>query len=138
MNHIKRNLFLFLACILLMNAFPLGALATEDNTLIDIGQGEVITEETIEEPAIAEEPKPTPEATEISVAFSLSEGEIVPVGVMAETSELSVEDEIVETESPQEDAATESAEDLTGADTPAEASDSTEEDTEETPATYTK
>lgn len=79
MNHTKRSLFLFLACMLLMSVFPPGALATEDNTLIDIGQEEVITEETIEEPANTKEPEPaltptpTPEATEPPVANSLDE-----------------------------------------------------------------
>ena len=135
MNPMKKSLALLLSLLLLLSIFPLGAFATEEVEPVDTGPEEIITEEIVEEPAITEEPEPTPEATETPVANSLSEDEIVPVGVTAETSELPVEEEIVETESTQEDAA-ESTEDLTEADTPAEASDSTEEDAEETPATY--
>jgi len=134
----KKSLALLLSLLLLLSIFPLGAFATEEVEPVDTGPEEIITEEIVEEPVNTEEPEPTPEATETPVANSLSEDEIIPVGVMAETSELPVEDEIVETESAQEDATTESAEDLTDAETPAEASDITEEDAEETPTTYTK
>ena len=136
MNPMKKSLALLLSLLLLLSIFPLGVFASEEVDAIDTGQEEVITEEIVEEPAITEEPEPTPEATETPVANSLSDDEIVPVGVTAEASEPPVEEEIVETESTQEDAATESTEDIAEAEIPAEASDSTEEDAEETPATY--
>ena len=138
MNPMKKSLALLLSLLLLLSIFPLGAFATEEGEPVDTGPEEIITEEIVEEPTNTEEPEPTPKATETPAAIYLAEDEIVPVGVMAETPELPVEDEIVETESPMENAVPESTEDLTEADTPAEASGSTEESSEETPATYTK
>ena len=114
-----------MTCILLMNVLPTGVFASEDASIV----AEVTTPA---EPKYS--PTPTPEVTETPVANSLSVDETVPGGVTAEASEPPVEDEIVETESPQDDADTESAEDLTEAEAP----DSTKEDAEETPSTYTK